>query len=197
MARVYFAAIVIPALHPEWSPLLPATTRRGMNKLQWTSRFENGIEKYELERSTDGVQFGTIATLQAGSDGRYKRYECNDPVNPAQAAAYYYRVKIEHADLSFRYTQVVKIDVEAAGLFRIIGNPFTNRIQVQVTPLTEQAVQFTLFTVNGQVIKKQQYTARAGTGIFIMEGLDNLSKGIYVLEAITNKQRYTWKLAKQ
>lgn len=171
--------------------------KTGFNNLQWTSQYENGIEKYELEKSTDGVQFSTITTIQAGNDGRYKKYEYNDPVNTAKSSSYYYRVKIVNADVSFRYTQTIKIDVEAAGLFSILGNPFTDRIQVQVTPPDEQTVQFTLYTVNGQVIRKQQYAAPAGSGLFTIEGLGNLSKGIYVLEAIVNKQRFTWKLAKQ
>jgi hypothetical protein len=72
-------------------------------QLSWAATAQNNVNKYELERSTDGLNFSTITQVPANSTAIY-RYTDVAPV----AGTTYYRLKIIDANGSFSYSFVVK-----------------------------------------------------------------------------------------
>jgi hypothetical protein len=98
----------------------PATVR-----LAWTTASENNSDRYEVERSLDGLTFARIGSLAAaGNSATPRAYELLDTKLPAGATLPYYRLRQVDLDGTAHYSPVrtVALTGAAAGL-ALFPNP--------------------------------------------------------------------------
>jgi hypothetical protein len=168
----------------------------GLNKLEWTSQNESDMDHYELERSLDGNHFTGIANFAASNQNQTYSYEYADAVSPQANTTYYYRVKLVNAGGSAHYTQTIALEVLAKKTIAVLTNPFNQQIQVNINLTDNESISMSLYNSMGQFVRKQMYTGIAGSNILSIAQLGNLSNGIYVLDILINKQRYSYRLLK-
>ena len=168
----------------------------GVNTLELTVQQENGIKHYELQKSTDGNLFTTIARNAASNNGYINSYRHLDNTTNTTNTTYYYRTKLVTTDGSSRYTQVVALDAIAAKAVSILTNPFRQQIKVKVRLVNAGQVGLALYNTSGQLIKKQSYRGSEGLNILSLEDLDKLSNGIYILETLIDNKRSTLQVMK-
>ena len=169
----------------------------GCNRLFWSTQVENGVNRYELERSLDGTQYRLLSAFTAGNGGLDRNYLYVDPL-PAGSTTQYYRIRIIQAGMADRYSQVVQLgNPKALTDIHIAGNPFRDKVQVQIGTDNTTAILFTLYSGNGQLIRRQQFEVTPGQNTLFLDGLSGIPRGSYVLEAVWEGQRQTWKLLKQ
>lgn len=123
----------------------------GVNKIvSWTSVTELNVDRYEIEKGVDGLQFSKIATLPAKSGINANTYRYNDLTN--QNPVDYFRLKIIDRDGSYAYSKIVKISAGAEVRLTSFPNPVTDRLSV-LTPITNIVASLKIIDKNGQLIK--------------------------------------------
>lgn len=167
-----------------------------INKLHWTVSDEVALDKYELQRSTDGINYQTIKTVAARNSPIEVTYNHNDPVG-AVNAEYYYRLKIVDLDGTFTYSVVVFIRVVNKNNFAVVGNPFTDYITLKYTIANDQPINIVFFNSAGAMVRRESYNATSGTGIYTLYGLANYPSGMYLLRLESGGYTETFKVIKQ
>lgn len=119
--------------------------------LNWTVAAEIYFSQYEVEESTDGINFKTIGiVLGAGED----KYSFRD--KQVAQGMNYYRLKMVDQDGSFTYSPVVSVRFTSAALNSTTVKVAPNPVQHQYTVLFSQPqsgmYQFELRTVTGQLL---------------------------------------------
>lgn len=111
----------------------------GSNKtvtLKWDVEWELNNDKYDIERSADGINFTKIGTLKSNADQTTKQsYQFQDASFAAGTAAFY-RLKQTDLDGKFSYSKVAYVNdkTSAAGEYSLFPNPLNssnNTIQIK------------------------------------------------------------------
>ena len=165
------------------------------NKIHWTVSQEQDLQQYELERSTDGVNFQKVATIAARNSQIESSYSHNDPVGTANAE-YYYRLKIIEFDGSFNYSFVVYIRVVNKNNFSVFGNPVQDFVALNYTIARNQKINIGIYNSAGALLRKQEYEATAGSGVYTIYGLANYPAGVYILKLDSGNDHQSFRLIK-
>ncbi len=168
--------------------------RSGTNSLEWKTQNESELLRFELERSTNGRTFSTIASYVPGNDYGSFTYNHSDPVN--SSIVYYYRVKAIELDGTYKYSPVIALRGNGQKEFQVMNNPFTDYVSVLVRLDKKELINFRIYDASGRVVKGKQFNGEEGSNTFIIDQLSGLSNGMYILEAIIQQRRYTEKLLK-
>ncbi|MEM6321270.1 MAG: G8 domain-containing protein [Bacteroidota bacterium] len=124
-------------------------------ELQWLTNTGYKNERFEIERSTDGIQFDKIAEITNDDDSEEMAYFQNVDSQPITGTNYY-RIKQIYWDGTYDYTEIQQvdfaIDVEALSVF---PNPAQNEVFISLKPYLGKKGLLTIFNQYGQVAKKQ------------------------------------------
>ena len=171
--------------------------------VKWTSTFEVNNDRFEVERSTDGLTFKTVGTVKGQGNAAGKHdYQFNDDVSNSvlNKNDLYYRLKQVDFDGKSSYTKVLVVRVYRTKTLQSLSvtpNPAINDIKVNVQ-LNENAY-IVLKVANSSGIEVMRRTTRGsnGTNSFALEGTSRLQAGVYFLEVIVNSnERMMVKLIK-
>jgi len=88
------------------------------------------------------------------------------------------------------------ITTSYTGSIRLLSNPFVQEIKMEIGQTAGNRVQLNLYNMNGQLISKRDFQGAAGSTIFTIDGLGNLSRGIYVVEAVIGNKRHSIRVLK-
>ena len=150
-------------------------------QVSWTVTNEKNIHEYELERSTDGVQFVKVATIPAGNTGT-ANYQWLD--QNVLSGYYYYRVKSIDNKGKELYSKTVKVLIGTGKpAIAIYPNPITNGI-INLQLLNMPAGKYGIRLMNqlGQIIVSKQIVRMAGSSTESIQWNYNLSHGVYQLQ---------------
>ncbi|GAB3870017.1 hypothetical protein GCM10028824_18030 [Hymenobacter segetis] len=164
-------------------------------RLNWNTATELHNDRFDLERSRDGVAFQKFAEVKgAGSSTSAHNYSYLD-ANAAEMGGgkVYYRLRQVDLDGSSEYSPVrtVAFGVGAAGPagFVLFPNPAQERVSLQLSLATAGTINLT--DLAGRVILRQ--TIEAGATQPSLD-LSTLATGTYVVQVLQNGQRFTQKL---
>ncbi|MDX1954665.1 MAG: hypothetical protein SFU20_03975 [Chitinophagaceae bacterium] len=169
----------------------------GLNKLTWITESERNIRQYELERSLNGVDFTTIATLAPHNQQGTYTYNHTDAVNSNTTAVYYYRLKSVDLDGALTYSRVVALQVNGKKTFSVLSNPFGDQVSIGMNLPAASSVTMNLYDNKGSLVRKKIFSGATGPNTFILDNVAVLPKGTYVVEALVNRQRYTQQVLKK
>ncbi len=152
--------------------------------LDWLVLNEIGTARYEVQRSTNGTDFFHIGSVDArGSTNTLENYDFVDREVPDYLPYLYYRLKIVANDGTFRYGNVVIVDLGAVQDYdlKLITNPTVqgNELEVRFNVPQGQA-RMTITSITGVRMMSQVVDAENGNNsIFVQTG--GLAPGIYVV----------------
>ena len=148
----------------------------GVN-LNWTAEIETGFKNYEVQYSTDGTSFKTIASLPAAENpGAPQKYSYTD-ASPAQGNVFY-RLKMIDIDGKFEYSKVVTTKLDCVkSPFSVYPNPVTDILTINNSGPQNEDATVKLFDNNGRLIYSHRLLG--GTNTINTHHLPN---GIYLLQ---------------
>lgn len=163
--------------------------------LHWSATNEIDSISYEIERSIDGVNFVSLATVNQGNNiDSLQQYIFNDD-KPYQGINYY-RLKLLSKEGKFNYSKVVSVTLDKAAVqYTLFPNPAKNSSTLRIlADLTEASVR--LHDVLGrEVFAKTFSTLTSGQQVQIP--LAGLSKGVYFLTFTSDAGTFTNKIMVQ
>ncbi len=152
--------------------------------LSWETSSEDNVSHFELERSTNGIDFTYLQEIMPkGELAAITTYAIEDEV--VTGGQYYYRLKMIDLNGSFEYSPLATVVVEAANGLRFYPNPtadFINIPQVEGNSVR-------LLDSNGRVLRANMQSGA--------HDLRNLKAGVYFLESTDGKSRSVQQLVKK
>ena len=142
---------------------------------------------YELQRSTDGNQYSTIATVAArGSNSRYAYTDAS----PAEGDNYY-RLKLVDMDGTFTYSTVAIVQLSCGqAQLLVYPNPTYGIVTIEGLKGNEQVL------VTDALGRTMQQATANGTNLLQVD-LSGLADATYQVSVISNNKVQTFKVVKQ
>ena len=160
--------------------------------LTWSALAEQNLNKYEIEKSTDGISFNTIASVNARNIAE-AYYNYTDPEMIINNN--YYRIKMTDNDGLFKYSAVVLLSPDLKFEVRPLKNPFRNDITAEVIIPENGILNLRIFNDKGQLLKTTQQQAIKGFNTITIENI-NATAGIYILSVNFKNETIKTKLVK-
>jgi hypothetical protein len=155
-------------------------------KVDWSSATENGLEKYEVEKSVNGRDFTTVGTVAAkGNSNIASHYSWYDAA--PFAGTNYYRIKATSYNREVKYTNIVTVKMgKGPGTVSVYPNPVKgNVVNLQFDSMEKGNYTVTLQNGMGQIMLSKQINHIGGSATQSFELQNNLAKGVYRIR-ITN-----------
>lgn len=124
--------------------------------LAWSFFSVDGNEVFEIERSVNGVQFSSIATLKSKGVG-VNSYSYQD--NLVNTSMLYYRIKAKTAEGKIIYSSVIKVTnkEEVKNELVWIGpNPVRNFLNLQINAIDRQNAKIEILNSEGKLVLSQR-----------------------------------------
>ena len=148
--------------------------------LNWATASEYGNKGFDIERSTDGVNFSKIAFVRGyGDTQEMKNYEYKD--YELVGNTQYYRLKQIDNNNRSKYSDVVQVNIDKfSAEFTISPNPIDDKFQIQFNKTMDSAIKVRLTDAAGKTIFAEMFTNRASAFDISIQKY-GLAKGIYFL----------------
>ena len=161
-----------------------ASLRGNIVSLNWKALSEHNIDYFEVERSTDNINYSKTGTAvdASGNTSSLTLYSYGDDISALFAnGILYYRIKQYNKDGSFRYSNIAVIRVKDAGI-KIWPHPFLDQINISYQSQINSVIELRFTDVNGKLIFKQRLSVNKGTNQLQLQQLQKLSAGIYFVQ---------------
>jgi len=161
------------------------TGSEGACILEWSTASEHGTKDFDLESSTDGIDFTSLAVLAARNEASNYSY------TTGLKEKTFFRLRIDNEDGTYSYSEVVVANYagegEAASYVRIQPNLVTgNTLEVWTRMSAAESGEWVIVDMMGRVLFQQQAQLTAGSGNTSVS-LPNLNAGMYRLLFLGSK----------
>ena len=158
------------------------TIRNNQAALNWTLAQETGIDRYEIERSVDGIHYAYLGTKTS------TLHNSSLPVNYdyvdacPQNGTNFYRLKIWNQDGHFNYSGIVTLSFSKPLIsdIRINPNPVNNILNLVCFNREASPVTCIMYNHDGRMVKSWTGNFSAGTNSLTMD-VSTLSAGSYFI----------------
>jgi Secretion system C-terminal sorting domain len=157
-------------------------------KLKWITKEEKEVDRYELQKSTDGHNFTTISTTP--SLNRLSTFAYSSLDGKPDAGWNYYRLKVFDNQQHSYYTAAVKVWMGKAGQVMIYPNPAQRELKIILPPRSNSSIR--IVNSAGQVLKRVSTTE----GLLTVN-IESLDRGMYLVYIQTNRQAIVQRFIKQ
>ncbi|RYE14802.1 MAG: T9SS type A sorting domain-containing protein [Sphingobacteriales bacterium] len=168
--------VVLPAT------LLSFKAEKQNNKvaLEWISVDEHDLDKYELERSTDGINFSPIAIVFA--KGEQKNTYTYPDDRPVQGNNYYrLRIVDNNGKHTYSNTQVVQFNQKLPGLITAAPNPARQQVNIRLDGYERGNYTLRLYNTSGVLLEMRKVNLREHQQTEMMNRSRNMISGVYLV----------------
>ena len=158
------------------------------NVLRWTTVSESNNRGFEIQRSTDGVNFGVIGFMNSQVPGGNSTGNLNYTFidnNPAGAKKYY-RLRQVDIDNHAKYSNIVLIRGDKPLTLTIGGlfpNPANHILNVVIDAPVRNEITLVITDMAGKIVKQQPANVETGSNTITMN-ISNLANGTYTVKAV-------------
>ena len=167
----------------------------GKSVLKWTSKNEENLVEYQVEKSADGSNFIVAGTVSAANATNGASYTFNDP--ETTSGTMHYRLRLITKDVNDnKYSKTIVIYNNNAP-FRISTiNPFKNNLKIEINVPSDGQMEINLFDMYGKIVSKKSLQAaqrkfKSGHGRH-----QQMASGMYILKVQFNGELIQNKLFK-
>lgn len=166
------------------------------NMLTWATTNELNHDYFELEKSTDAINFESIAKIKSKSlsenSNRQLAYSYYDVACKA-----YYRLKQVDLNGDFKYHKTIFVESEKEkNKPLVMPNPAHNHLSISYKSKTNQLNTIKLFDISGREIQSEQALFNDDNPVFLLD-IEKQKSGLYFLIIITEFETYHQKIIKE
>ncbi len=158
--------------------------------ITWKTGVEENVKEFEVERSTNGIDFTTIGFVQAGKTNYLFLDEA--PL----AGKNYYRLKPVDQDGAYSFSPIVMVNVKRddAIIASVYPNPGNGNLSLKLEGMIDGNVLVQVLDQQGRLVGTRQFGKQHTTLFKTPLDLGKLSKGSYLLKIIVSDKAYMHKL---
>jgi len=165
--------------------------------LNWTVDETELINRFEVERSFDGVTFMT-AGLVFGAERKGKEdflyYE-----KVKECGSIFYRLKMYDKEQAVNYSRILTFEASANknNDMKILNNPVTDKLSFRFQSADNFPVLVKIVDMNGRVQLSKTLSSHEGSNLIIVPNTSLFDPGTYVIELSKANERRVAKFVKQ
>lgn len=187
-ARLFTPGVCCPTILPveligfNGENLNPST-----NKITWVSASEVNFNRYELERSADGLVYELISTVPSrGNSTSNNEYSFFDN---AIFDRTYYRLKVIDNDGTYKYSNTVMI-LNTAGQTTVVNNIYPNPVEesvfIDLNSTTDQRIDVVVRDITGKQLYTEMFVLIEGSQIINLD-MKGFGNGVYFIDMKAEK----------
>jgi len=165
------------------------TDFRGVQKanqanLSWSVTNNQNARQYELERSTDMHSFVSVATITSLRHQIDASYTTTDDLSAIHSRNIYYRIKMVDINGNIEYSKIVAFAINdpLRPELRISPNPADVMFNVSINGKANTSTRISIYDMTGKLVRNIAVNMQDGVNVFTVDGLDNFSKGVYLVK---------------
>jgi trimeric autotransporter adhesin len=167
-------------------------------RILWTTSKEDEPVYYELERSSNGLDFKFVARINGNNnlatETNHYSYDDPTPVN----GKVYYRIISVAASNAKKYSRIVQVKLTNNGfVFGSVVNPFYKELEYEINSPEAGVAKVQLIDQYGKVVKSESQRIYSGTNALTMFNTDRLPAGVYILKASLNESMIVYRVLKE
>lgn len=169
---------------------ISATSKLDHIEVNWLVGSEYNLDYYALQRSENGLDFETIAIVDAiGSTQEEQNYSYADyTVN--RNKTYYYRYQSVDHDYSTEFSPVVSAQIVGSDKFTesmlLYPNPTNGSVFVDINLELNSSISMVVLNGAGQQVEAHEFSGNAGNNVFILDAT-SWSDGMYIIQLTENR----------
>ncbi|MBK9533123.1 MAG: T9SS type A sorting domain-containing protein [Chitinophagaceae bacterium] len=168
------------------------TYKNNITTLTWKSENEINFSHFEIERSSDGVNYDNIGNkAPVAGNGGASVYQFADNLSAVSGTVFYYRLKMIDIDHKFKYSNVILVrkDIKTSAGISLSPNPVVNKTAtLRITSAVAGKIDIRIVDLAGKVVLQQQNMVNPGTNSISLNNLDRVQKGMYILQINNNNE---------
>ena len=175
-----------------------ANSTTSCNRLSWTVESNQSVGRFEVEKSTNGKEFKTVAVFVATEKFNTENYTYADTAISADKIMYRLRVLIRRSQNDF-YSSIilVKSKTKLDDNIRIIENPVRDRLSFNYYSAEVQQTAIKIYSLTGKILVSQKISSFKGNNLITIPLSSGFVPGMYVLEINTDILNQSAKFVKQ
>ena len=168
------------------------------NRLSWTIASNQSVSSFEVEKSTNGKDFKSIAVLAVTEKFNTENYTYADTAISADKIMYRLRVLIRGSQNDF-YSRIILVRSKTSldDNIKIMENPVRDKLYFNYNSTKVQATDVKVYSLTGKILINQKINSFKGNNLITIPLSSGLTPGIYVLEINTGIVNQTVKFVKQ
>ncbi|MCF0056141.1 M12 family metallo-peptidase [Dyadobacter sp. CY356] len=162
--------------------------------LQWETTDEDAGFIFDIEKSTNAKDFQRIGKVAgSGPSSQTNKYLFSEELGTVNVPSFYYRIRMPDGSDNFIYSRIVALNFNALANsdLTIWPNPFQDHLKLSIKTLNRGLLYFTLYNIQGRLIRSEQKYIYAGETNYEMKNLPGLSVGNYILKIYDDKNSYS------
>jgi len=169
----------------------------GKALLDWQTNQEMNSDRFELFRSTDGLDFIKVASIKsAGNSNSVRNYSHQDNISGNSGNNVYYRLKQIDIDGKSTFSSVVKLSLGSKTTFDIFPNPFTSNFTVSFGAAKTTTANLRIQNSAGNLVYSQTINVSKGNNSILLNSLPTLGSGVYYVTIYNEELNFNGKLQK-
>jgi hypothetical protein len=168
------------------------------NRLTWTIASNQSVSSFEVEKSTNGKDFKTIAVLVATEKFTTENYTYSDTAISTDKIMYRLRILINRSQNDF-YSRIILVQskMNLNDNIRIMENPVRDKLFFNYNSTKVQEADIKIYSLTGKILINQKISGFKGNNLITIPLSSGFRPGIYILEINTDILNQTAKFVKQ
>ena len=173
------------------------TLNQGVPLLKWTVADNETGDHFELQKSSDGTRFSTVAAISVTDKEGLESYAYND--QKIFGGSTYYRLKMVNKTYSVAYSRIIVLKNligKNGGKITILENPVGSALTFNYNASQTEIKTVDLYNVLGVKVYSAKVNVETGVNSISLTLGNKVTKGIYVMELSDNNEISTAKIIK-
>lgn len=164
--------------------------QNGNVELEWKVDQQINVEKYVVERSSDGRRFSGIGDVRAIQQAGEIQYRFTD--HQPGGRDLYYRIQSLDYDGKTKYSNIIKIHLSVMTTINIVPNPVRQKsFSLQMVNMDKGLYDVVLYTATGQLVIRRTIDHQGGSQTEQITIPQGAAKGVYNLIVRNGTRMYT------
>ena len=155
--------------------------------LMWSTAAEQNSHHFEIQKSRNGQDFVSFATLPAaGNTSQIKNYSIED-LQPYEGTGFYRIVSIDMNNQKL-FSKKLSVNFSATSFYAgdVYENPVANHLLIQLESVKNETVIISLISAQGKVLNNE--VVRVNKTLLFKKQVEKIAAGKYVLRINTGKE---------
>ena len=170
---------------------------KGEAHLNWAVSQSDQIDYFNIERSTDGVNFVSVDKVSASPDQlSIHEYSATDSPGETPSGQVFYRLKIVNKEGNATYSKTIRLIIGDNGRpgISITPNPVRDKLNLNVSSVGENEMRLFIYDGSGRLMRTLHTAVPNGNSSLILNNFQGWPRGIYSVKALVGDNLYVEKM---
>ncbi|HET9745539.1 MAG TPA: T9SS type A sorting domain-containing protein, partial [Chitinophagaceae bacterium] len=165
--------------------------------LNWTVADNETVDRFEVERSTNGRDFTTVGVVFTSEKMGTENYIFYETVTASDRVMYRLKMIDKGQDIDYSRILVFQTRTLITNDIKIYGNPVKDKLTFSFYSNSTQEVNIKVYDLAGKTLMSQKVNSAEGSNLLSLALNATFTRGMYVVEVANADSRQIAKFVKQ